>query len=85
MPTQGGQSFEVVSIAYDQVNNKVATGSRDGSIQIWTWEISGHMKFMFQANIAPTIPGALAFEDAPARHMYAFGLYNGQWLVFETL
>lgn len=82
MLTQGGQGFEVVSIAYDQVNNKVATGSHDSFIQIWTREILGHMKFTFQANIAPTIPSALAFEDAPARHMNAFELYNGQWLVF---
>jgi hypothetical protein len=79
-----GRGGEILSLAADTTSGnttRIATGTRDKCIQVWTFEsiapklVSIHSS-AFSEN-KDIVPKALAFDNNPNHDLFIFGIFDG--------
>ncbi|KAF8573818.1 hypothetical protein K439DRAFT_1374237, partial [Ramaria rubella] len=78
-----GQGFEITCICWNETSGRVATGTRDGIVQVWTFESNEGLCPLFSVKMETTVPRTLGFVNNTAQDLYLFGLYNGQWHILR--
>ncbi|OBZ69752.1 Protein Notchless [Grifola frondosa] len=75
-----GTGCEITCVAWDasdETTTRVAIGTRDRFVQVWTIDSPAQPHSVFSIQLNPSVPRAIAFVDNAARDIYVFGLYNG--------
>jgi hypothetical protein len=63
----------------NDASGRVATGTRDSVVQVWSFDSNEGLRPLFSVQLSTTVPRTLGFVDNTAQDLYVFGLYNGNW------
>jgi WD40 repeat protein len=75
-----GTGKEITCLAWDtsdRVDFKLATGTRDSLIQVWTLNSNAQLQSIFAVQLGKTVPSSLAFADNDDQDVLVFGLFDG--------
>jgi WD40 repeat protein len=75
-----GTGGEITCLAWDASSEtaiRIATGTRDRLVQVWTFESRVRLHSVFSIQLDVTVPQALGFDDNKARDVFVFGRVDG--------
>jgi hypothetical protein len=67
----------IISKTYTQSPVRLAVGTRNKCIQVFTFNHKKSIQPLFAIKLEVTVPVLLGFVDNPRKDLYIFGLYNG--------
>jgi hypothetical protein len=60
---------------------RLAIGTRDRVVQVWTLDPRGHLHSVFSVQLKVTVPKGVALAENITKDIYVFGLYDGNMYV----
>ncbi|KAG1894223.1 WD40-repeat-containing domain protein [Suillus fuscotomentosus] len=71
---------EIMCLTYDHTgeDTRIASGTRDRCVQVWTFDFKGPLIPIFSVELATTIPCTINFNCAANRNILVFGMYDGE-------